>query len=127
MDILKVVGIGITGAIVANLVKNGKSDFSIFVTIATGVIILAFIMTSLTNVIIEFSEIAELSGIDDALFGSILKIIGIGYITEYGASICSDMATESLAKKIQLAGKITIFIMALPIIKRLLELIGSIV
>ena len=126
MDILKVIGVGITGAIIANLVKNGKEEFTIFVTLSTGVIILIYIMNSLGDVVVAFNQITDLSGIDDKLFGSVLKIIGIGYVTEYSASMCSDMSYASLGNKIQLAGKITIFLVALPIISGLIDLISKI-
>mgnify|MGYP000903219826 CR=1 FL=1 len=126
MDILKVIGVGITGAIIANFIRNGKEEFTIFVTMATGIIILIYIMQSLGDVIIAFNKITDASGIDDKLFGCILKIIGIGYVTEYSASICSDFNYSSLGTKIQLAGKISIFLMALPIITSLIELIGRI-
>jgi stage III sporulation protein AD len=126
MDILKVIGVGITGAIIANLVKNGKEEFTIFITLATGIIILIYIMNSLGDVIVAFNQITDLSGIDDKLFGSVLKIIGIGYVTEYSASMCTDMSYSSLGSKIQLAGKITIFLVALPIITGLIELISQI-
>lgn len=126
MDILKVIGVGITGAIIANFIKNGKEEFTIFVTLATGIIILIYIMSSLGDVIVAFNKITDTSGIDDKLFGSILKIIGIGYVTEYSASICSDFNYNSLGSKIQLAGKITIFLIALPIISSLMDLISRI-
>jgi stage III sporulation protein AD len=73
-----------------------------------------------------FYNLTDKSGIDDKLFGTILKIIGIGYVTEYSASICSDFNSNSLGSKIQLAGKITIFLMALPVITSLIDLIGRI-
>lgn len=126
MDILKVIGVGITGAIIANFIKNGKEEFTIFVTLATGIILLIYIMNSLGDVIIAFNKITDASGIDDRLFGTILKIIGIGYVTEYSANICSDFKYNSLGTKIQLAGKIAIFLMALPIITNLIELIARI-
>lgn len=126
MDILKVIGVGLTGAIIANFIKKGKEEFTIFVTLATGIIILIYIMSSLGDVVIAFNQITDTAGIDDKLFGSILKIIGIGYITEYAASICKDFNYSSLAQKIQLAGKVTIFILALPVITNLMDLISRI-
>lgn len=126
MDILKVIGVGITGAIIANFIKNEKQEFTIFVTLATGIIILIYIMNSLGDVVLAFNRLTDISGINDKLFGIVLKIIGIGYITEYSASICNDFSYSSLASKIQLAGKITIFIMAMPIITNLIDLIARI-
>jgi len=127
MDIFKVVGVGIMGVLIASLIKRDKDDyFSVFIIIATGVVILILIMQSLGDVIVAFNKITDTSGINDKLFGTILKIIGIGYVTEYSASICSDFKYDSLGSKIQLAGKISIFLMALPIITSLIDLIGRI-
>ncbi|MGI6701655.1 MAG: stage III sporulation protein AD [Christensenellales bacterium] len=127
MDILKVIGVGIIGVLIASLIKRDKEDyFSVFVVLVAGIIILIYIVHSLGDVVVAFNKITDTSGIDDKLFGTILKIIGIGYLTEYSASICTDFHYNSLGAKIQLAGKIAIFLMALPIITNLIELIGRI-
>ena len=70
-------------------------------------------------------EIADKSGIGTGLFSGMLKIIGIGYLTEFSANLCDDYGYLSIGKKIQLGGKITIFLMAIPIIGSLVEIIGN--
>ena len=59
------------------------------------------------------------------MFGLVIKIIGVGYLVEFGASICSDSGNSSIAEKIILGGKIIIFTMAIPIITSLFEIIMS--
>lgn len=127
MDIFKVIGIGLVGAVISLLLKHTKSDFSALVVVATGVIILILILSELTDVILAFNDIVEKTGVSSALYGALLKIVGIGYITEYSANICSDFGADSIGKKIQFAGKVSIFIMALPIVTALIEVITALV
>lgn len=126
MEIFKIVGVGIMGAIIAGFLKSAKSEFSIFVVLSTGVIILIMLINGMSDVVGAFYNIVTKSGIPDELFQGILKIIGVGYLTEYSAGICEDYGTPSIGKKLQLSGKIIIFLMALPILTSLVELIGSI-
>lgn len=125
MDIFKVIGIGIVGAIISLMLKATKSEFSIMTTLATGIIIIIMVLHSLTDVIIAFTDIVAKTGLDSGLFSGLLKIVGIGYLTEYSASMCHDMGSDSIGKKIQFAGKITIFIMALPIVTALINTITN--
>jgi stage III sporulation protein AD len=63
------------------------------------------------------------ANIDIQYLPALLKIIGIAYIVEFGAEICRDAGENAIASKIELAGKVLIAIMAIPIITSLLELV----
>ncbi len=52
---------------------------------------------------------------------TILKIIGIAYIAEFGAQITRDAGQSAIAAKIELAGKIIIITIAIPILKVIIE------
>ncbi|MGN0771696.1 MAG: SpoIIIAC/SpoIIIAD family protein [Christensenellales bacterium] len=123
MDIFKVIGVAIIGAICSLLLKNSSSTFSSLAVITTGIIILVIAVNSLTQVILAFEEIVDKTGVDNALFGVLLKIIGVGYLTEYSVSLCSDFDCASIGKKLAFAGKIVIFLMALPIVRSLVDLV----
>lgn len=127
MEIIKIAGIGITGVIIASLLKRDKPEFSVIITVATGLILLVLILSGLTSVVTAFDDLVALSGVDQSLFAGILKIIGIGYLTEYSATVVTDYGASSVANKIQLAGKITIFLMALPIVKALLTAVQTLI
>ena len=125
MDIFKVISIGIIGAIISLMLKATKSEFSVMTVLATGIIIIILVLASLTDVIIAFNQIVEKSGLDSRLFSGLLKIVGIGYLTEYSSGMCQDMGAGSIGKKIQFAGKITIFLMAMPIVTALINTVAS--
>ena len=50
------------------------------------------------------------------------KIIGVGYLTEFGAGILTDFGSQTIADKVSLAGKLTIVLLSLPVLESLLEL-----
>ncbi|MGN0765185.1 MAG: SpoIIIAC/SpoIIIAD family protein [Christensenellales bacterium] len=123
MEIFKVIGVAIIGAICSLLLKNTSSTFSSLAVISTGIIILIIALNSLTEVVIAFEEIVDKTGVDNELFGVLMKIIGVGYLTEYSVSLCNDFDCASIGKKLAFAGKIVIFLMALPIVKSLIDLV----
>ncbi len=127
MDVFKLIGIGIIGSFAVLLLKNSKSEMAIFVGIATGIIMLIYILSSLTGVVEIFSDIVNKTGIENGLFSGVLKVIGIGYVTEYSAGLCEDVGNKSIASKILLGGKIAIFMVALPILEKLIEIVVNLI
>ena len=125
MQIVKVIGVGLIAALVAGLLRQEKSELYIFAVIAGGALILIIILSYLTEVIAEFGMLVGKSGVDESLFAGVLKIIGVGYITEYASAICNDYGVSSIANKLQLAGKVTIFFMTMPILTKLIDVISS--
>jgi stage III sporulation protein AD len=55
----------------------------------------------------------------------VLKILGIGYLTEFTADIAEDFNNKIVASKVILGGKVAICVMSLPILKELLALLLS--
>ena len=125
MQIIKVIGVGLIGALVAGLLRQEKSELYIFAVIAGGALILIIILSSLTEVIVQFGMLVGKSGVDESLFAGVLKIIGVGYITEYASALCTDYGVSSIANKLQLAGKVTIFFMTMPILSNLVDVISA--
>lgn len=123
MDIFKIVAVGIVSAAVITMVKQVKPELSILVTVAASIVLLIMIINTLTDVIMSFAMIAEKTGLQSGLFSGVLKIIGVGYITEFAANICDDAGNKSIGEKILLGGKVIIMILALPVITSLIDII----
>lgn len=123
--IFKLVAIALLGIVVVSLLRTAKPEFAVFAVIATGVIMVITMITSLQSVILAFDKLVEKSGIDDAVFAAVLKIIGIGYLTEYSASIATDAGCASIAQKLQFGGKIVIFLMSISIVTALVDVVSG--
>lgn len=123
MDIFKIVGIGVVACILIIVVKQLKPELAVTVIVATSILILIYILKNFSQIFYIFDQIIEKTGINQELFIILIKIIGVGYLVEFGASICEDSGNASIANKVILGGKIAIFIMAIPIIQNLFNLI----
>ncbi len=84
------------------------------------------ILTPLTSVIDVLRNLSIKANLEITYFTVILKIIGTAYIVEFGSQICRDAGQNSIAMKLELAGKITIMVLAIPILVALMDLITKI-
>ncbi len=124
MEILvKIIGVAIITTIAVLIIKQLKPELAVFVGLCGSIIIVIYIVNMIGGVLTIFDTMASKTGIDKDLFLVVLKIIGVGYLTEFSANLCQDAGVNSIADKIMLAGKVVIMIMALPIINNLLEIV----
>ena len=77
---------------------------------------------SLQNTLQALSAIAVASGIENGLLKVLLKIVGVGYLTEFSAGVLNDFGAGSVADKVVLGGKLTVLLLSIPIIESLLSL-----
>lgn len=127
MEIVQIVGIGIIATVIAVILRQEKPEMALQISVVTGLIIFLFIMTKLSYVIEVLSDLATRVDIDFIYFTTILKVIGIAYIAEFGAQISRDAGEGTIAEKIELAGKVLIMVISIPILMALLELIIKII
>lgn len=123
MDILKIVLVGIITVITSIILKQIKPEMSIFISIAGSIVILFMVVDNVVMSFDFFKKLIDKTGVNYGLFKCILKVIGIGYIAEFGAGLCVDSGNSSVADKILFAGKISILCLSMPIINNLIELI----
>ena len=123
MDIIKIIAIGLTSAVVYSLLKDIKPEIAYLVLLAGSVIVFMMVIDMLVDIISTINGLAQKTGLDTGIIASILKIIGVGYITEFSAGICEDMGAKSMSDKGLFGGKVIIMFLSLPIITALIELI----
>ena len=127
MDIIKIILIGVVTSVATIFLKQFKPELSILVSLAGGVIILISLINYLGQIVSSFIQIVNKTSINFALFSSVLKIVGVGYLTEFGANICNDTGNSSVADKVLLAGKVIILCLALPIVSSMISTIVGII
>jgi len=126
METIKIIGIGITALIIIVIIKQYKPEFSIYVSLTTGVIIVFLVLDKLLGIINLLTMLSKKAGINAEYLSILLKITGIAILTEFGISICKDAGETAIANKIEFGGKIVIISISIPIISALLEVIMQI-
>ena len=127
MGIVRVIHISFVGLITVGVLREVKPSLAAVAGIVTGIVIIYSLLDEFTLIIDSFKELTSLAQIDNALVKTIVKIIGIGYLTEFSAGIAEDYGSASIAKKVEFGGKICIAVLALPVITGLVNTIVSLV
>ncbi len=121
MDIFKIIGIGLVGGILSMTVKQYKREYAVLVGLVTVTVILFMTLDTLGDAIYSVRLITEQSGVDTRYFTAVIKVVGVAYVTQYGAEILRDGGEGAVALKVELAGKVFILGLTLPIITEFLE------
>lgn len=123
--IIKIVITLLICVFVSSCLKPYNAEISNLVSVCGGVIIFLLCVDELNNIVEYLMEIAHLSNLNFDFVSIILKILGVGYVTEFASDIAEDFGNKSLSSKVLLGGKIVICGMTLPIIKKLLSMLFS--
>lgn len=123
MEIMWIVGVGLLVAVFAVLLRQERPEMALPLVLGFGIMVFIVVMGKMDAIITVFRDITRRAQIDELYLTTLLKILGIAYITEFGAQICRDAGEGAVASKIELAGKVLILVLALPIFAALLEVI----
>lgn len=121
MEIIKIIGVGLISLIIIIILKQYKPEFSIYVSLIAGVLILTMSFQEFSGIITLLKNIAGKTSINSQFILLLLKITGIAILTEFAVSICKDSGESSIGSKIDIGGKIMIISISIPIITTLLE------
>ena len=122
-EIFKLIGVGFITAISAAILKSSKPELSFAVTVTGVIVILLYLADMMENTLGVFNSVAQMTGVENGLLKILLKIVGVGYLTEFGAGILNDFGSSTMADKVALGGKIAIIALSLPVVESLLTLI----
>ena len=118
------VGFAVLAALlIVYLNQTEAKVFAQMVRITVVTLFMIFIVGQLTGVLEILQELAAKMNMQEAYLGIVLKVIGIAYLAEFGYQLCKDAGEEAIGSKVQLAGKVMIFVMASPVILALVQLI----
>ena len=99
MDIIQVVGIALITTFLVITIKEQNSALALLLAIFAGVAIFLSLLGEIAKVIRLLEHLANKADINTIYLQTILKIIGIAYIAEFGAQISRDAGQSSMASK----------------------------
>lgn len=122
-DVFIYFALAIVVAFSALYIKQIRPDFAICITLAGVALLLWGIIPRVNLLINDIKSFWAIKGINNEYISSVLKIIGITYLSEFSADICTDAGEKALAKHIETIGKVTVAFIALPIVQDVFSLI----
>lgn len=121
MDIVKVCAFCITAVILVTILKEQNKAVATMISIVAGVIVMLYVVSNIDGVFSALNNIAGVSSVESKYFALILKISGITYLIEFGKNLCMDAGENALGTKLEMAGKVMIVTLTLPILTEILN------
>jgi len=121
MEIIQIVGLGLLATILVILVREKEPEFALQLSLVVSILIFGLMLTKIIAIIDFLRNLALKANINLIYLDTILKVIGIAYIAEFGAAICRDAGEGVIASKIEFAGKVLIMVLAIPVMLAILE------
>ncbi|NLZ92596.1 MAG: stage III sporulation protein AD [Firmicutes bacterium] len=123
MEIIQIVAFALIATFLVIVVRETKPFYSMMIAMMAGIIIFLRVAAYLSTVINVLLDMTLQANISLVYLNTLLKILGIAYLAEFGAQICRDAGEGIIASKVEFAGKLLILVMAMPLVVAVLETI----
>lgn len=107
-------------------IKSISPSISSLISISLCLIIISICVSRIGAIIKSLKGISNYIKIDKAYIVILLKLIGIAYICEFASGISRDAGYSAVASEIELAGKLTMLMVSLPVFLQVIETIMNI-
>lgn len=127
MEVIKIVGVSIFAVIMIIILKNYRPEMALVLSIITGIGIMLYAISKMSSVINVLNDLVSKSGVNTDFLLIIIKVIGIAYIVEFGKNVCIDAGQSSIATKLEMAGKVVIVVLTIPLVSSLVNVLVGLV
>ncbi len=129
MDITLICIVAVISAVLSLMLKKYNAEYSIIISIVCGVIILLCILSKISPAVLQIKDILDQTRMPYEYTSVLFKSLGICFLTQFASDCCKDAGEIGLSSKVELAGKVMIVIISLPLFTKITEiaikLIGS--
>lgn len=112
--------------VLAAAIGKREGDLAAVLTMAVCTMTVTAALAVLSPVLSFLYRLEDWGNIDSDILGILLKVLGIGLVTETGSLICVDGGSNALGKALQLLGCCVMLRLSIPLMDSMLILIQSI-
>lgn len=116
----------ICSAIFAVLLRQHCREQSMMAALAACTAVIGAFVAVFGSVLDEISDIFSQAGISDSYLSIIFKAVSICLITQITCEICRDSGESAIASAAEIWGRGAVTFISIPLVKALVEQIGSI-
>lgn len=123
--VLQVMSLAVVCAVLCVLVRERAAPLSMLLTLAicAGALVVMFRFFA---PILEFvRRLRRLSGLSDAVTTPLLKVTGMGLLTQVAGGLCEDAGEKALARTVEICGSVFAVYISLPLMTAVVDLLES--
>lgn len=122
MELSSVIGLGIVAVSIVVLLRQYKPEYALLVSLICSVLIFLAVLQELLPAIDRIRTMMEASGIEGQYIEILLKALGVCFITQIASDSCRDAGESAIASRVELAGKLALVVLALPMFETVVEI-----
>ena len=117
MDIFAICIAAVAATILAVTLKRYNPEISMLLAIGAGVGIFVLVLSQIPQALSQISTLLSRAGMPLAYGQVLFKALGICFLCQFSSDACKDAGQSALACKVELAGKLMIVLLALPMLE----------
>lgn len=111
--------------LVANL-SGARKDMASLLVLAVCMMLALTAGQYLRPVLDFMAELEEISGIDENMVGVLMKIVGIGIVSEISVLVCADAGNASIGKALHFLSAMVMLSLSVHLFRSLLQILQEI-
>ena len=124
---IQIIAAAIVSVVIIMLVKQYKPEYAVVLEVAAGIVIFFMILKDIPQVISGIEFLTASAGYNREYAEILMKALGICILTQLGSDTCRDAGEGALATKVELAGKVTVIALSMPLFQAVSKIITSII
>ena len=117
------IGLAVASAVLCMVVRAQQPQMAGLCAAAAGLILVISALEGLMDMQGVFARLTALGGLKEGYLETLLKVLGVSYASEMASQLCDDLGEGGLSRKVELAGKLSVFSLTAPLLMTLLEMI----
>ena len=127
MSVCGVLGVAVLVVTAGAMLKGYSATLGLCLSIGAGVFLLLACVGDLKSIISSMQSLLTKTNVETAFLGILLKALGICYICQFAGDLCRDAGETALSGYVELAGKITVVGLSLPLITKVVETVVKLI
>lgn len=125
-DYEKVIALVLTAVLLWLVLNRQEKDTGLLLTLAVCCMVGMAAIHYLTPILDLLWQLNTLGALGDGILKTLLKAVGIGFVSETAATVCKDAGNGSMGNTVHFFGCSVILYVSLPLFQRLIILIQEI-
>ena len=126
MDIARWVGLGIGAAVLYAVLREARPEMAAVLSLAAGTVLMLGVLGGVQEVTAAMRSLSGRVGLEGTYVSTLLRVIGIAYLAQFGAQACRDAGAGGIADKVELCGKVAVLSIAAPVVVSLMDVVTGV-
>lgn len=116
---MAIAAVAVITAFLAVMLRRLHPEQAMAVTLIAGILMVTAALGAMAPLLSDIQTMLEASGLTGEYVQILFKALGICVITQLASDACRDAGEQGLAAKTELAGKLTLLALALPMFQKI--------